>query len=236
TTIVKAQKLTEHEGRPRARDYDDVTQEFVITAVGDYQAHLCTECPMPNHAQETALLNASWAKACQITGINLVCTPQLSKLITIHGSQLRSELKAKVRPLVEVMFNFHSSQMKMAIKKNRMLAEELKEGASFAFKVQALLQDDRCGFLKAPVIQKTVNTMWFTNKTDEGIKHHTWFKPFPLPALALVLTAIECCIDEWMTGMQTDIPFTIQDYCAGYDSHLKCLQDFDKATKEFGVL
>ena len=28
----------------------------------------------------------------------------------------------------------------------------------------------------------------------------------------------------------------IQDYCARYDSHLKCLQDFDKATKEFGVL
>ncbi|KIM60699.1 hypothetical protein SCLCIDRAFT_44377, partial [Scleroderma citrinum Foug A] len=222
TTIVKAQKLTEHEGRPHARDYDDVMQEFVITAIGDYWACLCAKCPMPNHAQETALLNASWAKACQITGINLVRTPQTHKshiccLITIRGSQLRSKLKAKACPLVEVMFNFHSSQTKMAIKKNCMLAEELKEGASFAFK-------------------KTVNTMWFANKTDEGIKHHTWFKPFPLPALALVLTAIECCIDEWMTGMWTDIPFTIQDYRAGYDSHLKCLQDFDKATKEFGVL
>jgi len=33
------------------------------------------------------------------------------------------------------MFNFHSSQTKSAIKKNHALAEELKEGASFAFKV-----------------------------------------------------------------------------------------------------
>ena len=82
TIIVKAQKLTEHKGCPHARDYDDVMQEFIITAVGDYRAHLCAECPMPNHAQETALLNASWAKACQITGINLVRTPQLSKLIS----------------------------------------------------------------------------------------------------------------------------------------------------------
>ena len=47
---------------------------------------------------------------------------------------------------------------------------------------------------------------------------------------------IECCIDEWMTGTQTDIPFTVQDYRSGYDSHLKCLQEFDKVTKEFGVL
>jgi len=37
-TTVKAQKLTEHEGRPCARDYDNVTQEFVIAAIGDYWA------------------------------------------------------------------------------------------------------------------------------------------------------------------------------------------------------
>ncbi|KIM63104.1 hypothetical protein SCLCIDRAFT_118117, partial [Scleroderma citrinum Foug A] len=71
---------------------------------------------------------------------------------------------------------------------------------------------------------------------DKGIKHLACFKPFPLPALALVLTAIECCIDKWMTGMQMDILFMAQDYFSGYDSHLKCLQEFDEAMKEFGVL
>ena len=28
----------------------------------------------------------------------------------------------------------------------------------------------------------------------------------------------------------------VQDYCSGYDLHLKCLQEFDEVTKEFGVL
>ena len=28
----------------------------------------------------------------------------------------------------------------------------------------------------------------------------------------------------------------VHDYHGVYDSHLKCLQDFDEATKEFGVL
>jgi len=67
------------------------------------------------------------------------------------------------------MFNFHSSQTKTAIKKNRTLAEELKEGASFAFKVclcpvgqsqllmcggqhRAPVQDECRGFLKALII------------------------------------------------------------------------------------
>ena len=44
-------------------------------------------------------------------------------------------LKTKLWPLMEVIFNFHSSQTKLAIKKNHTLAEELKEGANFAFKV-----------------------------------------------------------------------------------------------------
>jgi len=39
-----------------------------------------------------------------------------------------------------------------------------------------------------------------------------------------------------MPGTRMDIPFTVQDYHAGYDLHLKCLQEFDEAMKEFGVL
>ena len=115
------------------------------------------------------------------------------------------------------MFSFHSSQTKSAIKKNRVLAEELKEGANFAFKVcwspvecaghcywcvggqhRALIQDERHGFLKAPIIQKVINTMWFSNKNDEGIKNHSWFKLFPLPTLALVLAAVSVVLHHWV--------------------------------------
>jgi len=39
-----------------------------------------------------------------------------------------------------------------------------------------------------------------------------------------------------MTGTHTDISFMVQDYRTGYESHLKCLQNFDEAAKEFGVL
>ncbi|KAI5997341.1 hypothetical protein EDC04DRAFT_2904910 [Pisolithus marmoratus] len=93
---------------------------------------------MPDHGQETALLAASWAKASQVTGMNLTHTPNLLKLITNHGSQVHGELKAKLHPLIEAMFGFHSSQSKSAIKKNQSLAEALKEGTNSAFKVNIL--------------------------------------------------------------------------------------------------
>ena len=51
-----------------------------------------------------------------------------------------------------------------------------------------------------------------------------------------VTAQIECCIDKWMTGMRLVIFFTVHDYCSRYESHLKCLQDFDKAMKEYGML
>ncbi|KIK10949.1 hypothetical protein PISMIDRAFT_123599, partial [Pisolithus microcarpus 441] len=140
--------------------------------------------------------------------------------ITSRGSQVHGELKTKLHPLIEVMFGFHSSQSKSAIKKNRSLAEVLKEGTNFAFKHMAPMEEDRCGFLKVPLIQKIINTMWFANKHDEGTMFPEHFKPFPYPTLALVLTAIECCIDEWVTGKWGDIPFTTQEYHSVYDAYL----------------
>ncbi|KAI5986585.1 hypothetical protein EDC04DRAFT_2581754 [Pisolithus marmoratus] len=97
-------------------------------------------------------------------------------------------------------------------------------------------EDGLQGFLKALLIQKIVNTMWFVNKHDNGVVFHNYFKLFPLLALALVLVAIECCIDEWVTGTQTDIPFTIQEYHGVYESHLKCLCACEDAMKLYNAL
>ncbi|KAI6097689.1 hypothetical protein EV401DRAFT_2040449 [Pisolithus croceorrhizus] len=202
-----------------------MTQEFVTTAISDYHAHLCAEDPMPNHLMETLLLDASWARACKVTGINLSHTPQLARLVTSRGSQVCGQLKTKLRPLVKAMFSFHSSQSKNAIKKNWALAEGLKEGTNFAFKHMSPEEDGQHGFLKVPLIQKIINTMWFMNKHDDSVMFHNYFKPFPYPALALVLTAIECCIDEW-----------VMEYRGMYKSHLKCLHVFEDATKLYNVL
>ena len=54
----------------------------------------------------------------------------------------------------------------------------------------AAQEDERRGFLKVPLMQKIVNTMWFANKTNEAVVFAQYFKPFPFPALTLVLTAV----------------------------------------------
>jgi hypothetical protein len=48
----------------------------------------------------------------------------------------------------------------------------------------------RKGMYNHPIIQKAVNAMWFQNKRDEGVIFTEMFKPIPVPAIALVLTAV----------------------------------------------
>lgn len=52
-----------------------------------------------------------------------------------RGSQMRGELKSKVRALVELVFGFESSQNKKNICNNRQLAEDLKDGMGYCYKV-----------------------------------------------------------------------------------------------------
>ncbi|KAI6164099.1 hypothetical protein EDD17DRAFT_1755720 [Pisolithus thermaeus] len=112
TTVVKAQKLVEHEGCSHMRDYDNMTQEFMMTAIREYHAHLCTKAPMPDHIVEMSLLDASWVPY---------------PTVTSHGLQVCSQLKTKLCPLIKAIFGFHSSQSKSAVKKTEVLQRALKK-------------------------------------------------------------------------------------------------------------
>jgi hypothetical protein len=58
--------------------------------------------------------------------------------MTKRTSHVRGELKTKMRGLTASFFGFRTSRSTVAIQANRDLAEALKEGTSFAFKVRLL--------------------------------------------------------------------------------------------------
>ena len=47
---------------------------------------------------------------------------------------------------------------------------------------------------------------------------------------------MECGIDEWGTGINADIAFTVVHYRTVFDTHLRCLRDFREATKKHELL
>ncbi|KAJ6612583.1 hypothetical protein B0H10DRAFT_2222932 [Mycena sp. CBHHK59/15] len=129
---TQAQKINDYAGRPRAKDYDDTTQELLAIAIDSFRCRISAINGFPDHQTEAEFVKQSWAKACLELNVMMPITPVLAKLITRRGPQVRGELKTKVRALVELVHGFESGQNKTNVRKNRVLAEDLKEGSGTA--------------------------------------------------------------------------------------------------------
>jgi hypothetical protein len=81
--IVKAQKLYESQGRPKAKDYDDVTQEILAIAITNYCCLICTDTPFPDHSKELQFVTIAWRIAYKKMDVKLEMTPELVKMVCV---------------------------------------------------------------------------------------------------------------------------------------------------------
>ncbi|KAJ7833858.1 hypothetical protein B0H14DRAFT_3710162 [Mycena olivaceomarginata] len=223
---------TTSSGRPRAKDLDDQAKEYTVCTIDRYRCFISAKQFFTDHTTEPGLVHRAWDETCEELGGRLPLTPVIYKLIASRGPQCRSELKTKLRPLTEIMYGFKSGHNKKDISFNRTHAENLKEEASFAFKDP----ESKTGLFKHPILQKACNAMWFANRRDEGPSHPEIFNPLPEEALAALLTVTENTIDEYLTGIRTDVPFTANEYRSVYDTHLWSLREFREDTTKYNLL
>ncbi|KAJ7769469.1 hypothetical protein B0H16DRAFT_1715925 [Mycena metata] len=230
---TQSQRTSSSGGRPRAKDLDERTKEYTTIAIDYYRCGISTQEPFPlGGAVESGMVRRAWNAACEEMGEGMILTPTVFKLIASRGPQLRGELKTKAKAIVALTCGFQTGQNKKTIAFNRKRAEYLKEDSTFAFKDV----DAKTGLYKNPLFQMIINAMWFANRRDEGPRHPDLFNPFPKEAFALVLAVTENNIDEYLTGIRTDVPFTANDYRAVYEGHLKSLEEFAVHTQEVKLL
>ncbi|KAG2053499.1 hypothetical protein BDR06DRAFT_972287 [Suillus hirtellus] len=148
---------------------------------------------------------------------NIAVKTQLAKAAWHEACQLKG-INVKLTP--------------SGVKMNRDLAESLKDSSVFAFKDL----ESKKGIYKTELLQLGINIMWFVNRHNEGIIHHKYFNPMPVKVIALVLTTIECCIDEWLQGLKEDIKFTSATYGTVYHGHFGSLQCFNERTVAYKLL
>ncbi|KAG1796663.1 uncharacterized protein HD556DRAFT_1441342 [Suillus plorans] len=234
TAVVKIQKNSDGSRRHmKAGDFKADTKDILVTATSIFRCLIVTQAPFPDTiAVETKLGKEAWHEACQMKGINVKLTPLAVKMLLKCTSHVRGELKTKMQSLTRSFFGFWSSDSREVIRQNRDLAESLKDDSSFVFKDWTT----KTGIYKTELLQDGINVMWFANQGDEGIIHNKYFKPMPIEVIALTLTAIECCIDEWLQGMKEDIKFTAATYGSIYQTHLSSLQRFDECTAPYKLL
>ncbi|KAJ7163662.1 hypothetical protein C8R46DRAFT_1036424 [Mycena filopes] len=158
--------------------------------------------------QDRDFVKRAWGDACTEFEAQLPLTSTIYKLIAARAPQLRGEMKTKVKPLAETMYGFRSGHDKKTVTFNRKRAESLKEESRFTMKdVKA-----KKGLFKHAILQKACNTT------------------LTLAALITVNT-----IDKYLTGIRTNVPFTANDYCSVYQTHLRALQQFEEHTAKYNL-
>jgi len=81
TQTVKAWKVWESIGCPKAKDYDDITQEVVSIAIAVYHCLISTDTPFPDHLKELEFVKIVWNVACKKVDLRLEMTPELVKMV-----------------------------------------------------------------------------------------------------------------------------------------------------------
>ena len=80
---IKILKVFGNLGRPKMKDYDDVTQGVLILAIGIYCCLICTVTPFPDHVKKLEFVMTGWVMACRKLNIWLEMTPELVKMVFI---------------------------------------------------------------------------------------------------------------------------------------------------------
>ncbi|EIW62734.1 uncharacterized protein TRAVEDRAFT_43071 [Trametes versicolor FP-101664 SS1] len=120
--------------------------------------------------------------------------------------------------------------------RNRKKVTLLRENDAFVYRKRGKTVDDHKGLYQAEIIQQMANRVYFKKRTDDGILLRAQYSPFPVPALALILTAVECAIDEWTDGSWTKVSFTEEAYRAAYEHHLEELNMFETTSGDLKVV
>ncbi|KAJ7056366.1 hypothetical protein C8F01DRAFT_368943 [Mycena amicta] len=207
-------------------------KELAMMAIDLLRCDITVNEAFPDHIQERQMVKKAYKASCNELEVPLRLTPLMYKVISGRFSHTRGELKNKARSIVEGGFGYKTGDNKKVIRHNRKLTEDLKEDLGFAYKDPVA----RTGLYQHTVFQKVANAMYFANRRDEGPSHPEVFNPFPLKGLALILTAVECCIDEWATGTRVDIKFASAEYGSIYRAHITALEAFNIRGAQFQVV
>ncbi|KAI0287420.1 hypothetical protein BC826DRAFT_917178, partial [Russula brevipes] len=198
-----------------------------------YRCMISTEDAFPSHIKEMEFAQRAWKEACASIKAAVPPHPDALTVIMRRASQMRGEVKSKIRLLVLSSYDFNPSQTSTGREYNLKRVATLKEDLNFTYKGNVL---ERKGLYQNPILQKAINVIWFANRIDEGVLYSKFFRPIPLPTIALVLTAIECGINEWRTGSREDIDFKLSDYKNTYEDHVVMLNIFKDETQNIGIV
>ncbi|KAH9057237.1 hypothetical protein EDB87DRAFT_1833256 [Lactarius vividus] len=149
------------------------------------------------------------------------------ELFTDSNMRLFIDTKKKIVHVVEVQYGFDTSHAPNSISRNASLAQALLSHMAFIYR-ESNPGGGRHHPYRHPGLQKAINITWFQDKEADGVTYHEHFSPVSIPAIAFILSVVECCIDEWTDGTRKETEWDENRCKTVYKSHISSLEDFEK--------
>ncbi|CDO75467.1 hypothetical protein BN946_scf184935.g3 [Trametes cinnabarina] len=226
----KVRRVVEpREGRHRARkgDYEPEAQEILCNAIVLFKSYVCSQDAYPDKLTEKTWAVEAWQSAAAKLQIDMAPDNEILTVIAQYSWNLRGEVKTTARALVQGAFGFKTGLTPVSRVYNQEHAAAMKRGRAFVYESIGETVDDHLGLYEAEIIQDVINRVFYKSPSDDGIQLADAYDPFPFVGLALILTAIECCIDEWESGTFSKVTFSEENYGAVYQRHLQELRAFE---------
>ncbi|KAE9391613.1 hypothetical protein BT96DRAFT_831812 [Gymnopus androsaceus JB14] len=207
---------------PRLNDYDAATKAVLHLAIEQLHVRLADENAWPDTMEKGTWARLCWDEAESTLGADMNPNIDVLKIISDRDSTFRGDIKSRAKMLIEPGYGFQTGATKSMIRKNRRLVEELKTDLKFT------CRDPKSGkhIYSNHLIQQLASSVFYKNARDIGPKYPLRFSPFPVRGLALILTAMECSIDGWTTGIYVDVPFSAELYKDIYLDHIAKIEEF----------
>ncbi|KAF9457578.1 hypothetical protein BDZ94DRAFT_1272833 [Collybia nuda] len=210
--------------RANVKDYEEPVPTLLLKVIREYSASIWACHPFPSQQQQGGWANSMWYNVSrQDPEGAYVLTERMRKLITSRGSHARGYLKDKICPLVGPAYGFKTLTDKPAIiAKNLKIYTSLISNSSFHYKDPCSLS----GYCGHSIILDAVRGIWFNNQAAPGLEFSSYFSPIRIVSLALILTAIEFCIQEFSTGRFVQAVFDEKDNKLRFEAHLQDLMEW----------
>ncbi|KAG6848386.1 hypothetical protein H0H93_000645 [Arthromyces matolae] len=222
----KPQKLQRRQRPSRGTAHcSSQVRQILNRAYEKLRQQIATSTPFPAPKDETSesrdlrddptydMALQAWDAACD--GLHIEMDPKMEYLqrITERFSSYRGRLKEKARACVASNFNFISisslesptpEKKQAVIAQNRQLVQAIHDTFWNKDPHNSNVSPDNPLYGNT-IIQKMINTS------------------VPLQTIALVLSLVECAIDEWKSGQPKNVNFDANTYRPVYLRHLKVL-------------
>ncbi|KAF8597529.1 hypothetical protein BDV93DRAFT_596573 [Ceratobasidium sp. AG-I] len=144
-------------------------------------------------------------------------------IMTRRVSWLRGEVKKRIRVIVEYGHGFRNpATSRVDIKHNRRLAKKL---GPEAFHCRDLVPNT--DHFEHPQFVRAIGAGLFWDPESLGVVFKDRFKVVPIPAVALILTMMQACIDEWRLGSFKSIDLDADKQQVEYERHLLGLYQYE---------